>query len=326
MLLASVLGAPSPTPAPASPAAPTRAQAPGAPSSRQLVDRIVAVVNDELITLSDVESAAKPYLAQNDTEEKRKALYRDMLEQLIDDRLVSQQVVEAKITVSDDEIDRAIKDILKQNNINDDELKQAIEQRGMSMGQYREELRRQLTRLKIVDMKVRSRVTVPDSEVKAEYERQMSQEKREELVALRHLFFRWGDASDQAERDRILKKATASRERIMKGEDFAAVAKEVSEGPTAAQGGDLGEVSKKGLLPELAKAIQTMQVGEVSAPIPTTNGVHVVKLEARRSKEPQAFADVRNQIYQKLYQAEVERQMKLWVEELKSQSAIDIRL
>src|SRR5205823_8851930 len=105
-------------------------------------------------------------VAQQNTEEKKKALYKDVLDQLINEQLLSQQVAEAKISVSDEEVERAIKDIIKQNNINEDELRQAIEQRGLSMGQYREDLKRQLVRLKIVDLKVRSRVIVPDAEVK----------------------------------------------------------------------------------------------------------------------------------------------------------------
>jgi peptidyl-prolyl cis-trans isomerase SurA len=296
------------------------------PAERKLVDRIAAVVNDDIITLSDVERAAAPYLAQNNTEDKKKTLYKDVLDQLINEQLLSQQVTEAKISVSDDEVDRAIKDILKQNNISEDELRQAVEQRGLSMGQYREDLKRQLVRLKIVDLKVRSRVNVPDTEVKAEYDRMMSQEKREELIGLRHIFFRWGESPDPTERRRVLEKATKARERITGGEDFARVAKEISEGPTASQGGDLGEVSKKGLLPELAKAIQSMQVGEVSEPIETKNGVHVVRIESRKTKDATPFIDMRNQIYQKLYQAEVERQMKIWLDELRSQSAIDVRM
>jgi peptidyl-prolyl cis-trans isomerase SurA len=215
---------------------------------------------------------------------------------------------------------------LKQNNINEEQLKQAVEERGLSMGQYREDLKRQLVRLKIIDLKVRSRVVVPEAEVKAEYERMVSQEKKEELVTLRHLFFRWGDSPDPTERSRVMQRASEARQRVVGGENFADVAKQVSEGPTAAQGGDLGEVNKKGLLPELAKAVQGMEVGQISTPIETSNGVHVLKLEARKVKEANSFSEMREQIYQKLLHQEVERQMKVWVDELRSQAAIDVRL
>lgn len=297
-----------------------------AAGERKLVDRIVGVINDDVITLSDLEKAAKPYVGQADSDEKKKQLYKDILDQLVAEQLIQQQVTEAKISVGEDEVDRAIKDIGRQNNLTEDDLRAAIESRGMSMGQYREDLKKQLVRMKIVDLKVRSRVTISDGEVKAEYDRATALEKHEELITLHHLFFRWGESPDPAEKKRVLAAANAARERVLKGEDFTVVAKEVSEGPTASSGGELGEVTKSGLLPELARAIEHVGVGQVTAPIETANGVHVVRIDARRAKEAQAYNDVRNQLYQRLYQAEVERQMRLWVEELRAQSAIDLRL
>jgi peptidyl-prolyl cis-trans isomerase SurA len=298
----------------------------GAPGQRQLVDRVVAVVNDDVITLSDVERAAQPFLEHNQTEEKKKALYKDVLDQLVGEQLIAQQVTEAKLEVTEEEVDRAMKDIMRQHNIDEAQLRGAVESRGMSMGQYKEDLKRQLMRLKIVDLKVRSRVVISDAEVKAEYDRVASGEKGEEVVRIRHLFFRWGESPDPAEKARVLERAKAARDRVTKGEDFATVAKAVSEGPTAAGGGDLGEVSKKGLLPELARAIENLPINQLSPPIETSNGVHVVRVEERKMKEATAFAEMRNQIYQRLYQQEVERQMRIWVEELKAAGAVELRL
>jgi peptidyl-prolyl cis-trans isomerase SurA len=296
------------------------------PGERKLVDRIVAVVNDEIITLSELDAATKPYMEPNADAQKQDATYKNVLEQLISEKLLSQQINEAKITADDEEVERAIKDILRQNNITEDELRQAVEARGMAMNQYREDLKQQLIRLKIIDLKVRSRVQISDAEVKAEFDRLNANEPREELVSLRHIFFRWGESPDPAERARVLKAARDARDRVTKGEDFAEVAKAVSQGPTAASGGDLGEVSKKGLLPELSQVVERAGVGEISEPIETKNGVHVVRVDARRLKDATPFAEARNPIYQRLYTQEVDRQMKVWVEELRADAAVDVRL
>jgi peptidyl-prolyl cis-trans isomerase SurA len=298
-----------------------------APSDgRVLLDRIVAVVNDEVVTLSEVETAATPYLPQNDTEAKKKALYKDILDQLVAERLLGQQIKEAKIDINEDEVDRAIKDITRQNKITEEELKQAVEARGMSIGQYREDLKTQLIRLKIVDMKVRSRVIVPEADIKAEYERTTRDDKPEQLVRIRHLYFRYGDGADLKEKTRVNGVAAAAKKRAAGGEDFATLAKEVSQGPTAAQGGDLGELAEAGLLPELARVVKTMRPGQISEPIETINGVHVVKLEERRMKEQRPYGELRDQIYQRLYQKEVETQMRIWLDELRATSAVEIRL
>ena len=296
------------------------------PDGRQLVDRIIAVVNDDVITLSDLAAAAAPLLTPDATDARKKSVREATLENLIADKLLAQQVREAKIDVSPQDVDKAIDDIVRQNKISRAELTRAVEARGMMMAEYRSDLRSQIMRLKLVDLKVRSRVVIPEADIKEEYERRNSQAERPELISLRHLFFRWGESPDPKERARVLEQARVARARVVNGEDFAEVAKAVSEGPTASSGGDLGEINKSGLLPELARAAVDLQIDELSAPIETSNGVHVIRIEGRRKEAAPRYESQRTGIYQKLYQGEVERQMKVWIDELKAQSAIDRRL
>ncbi|MEQ9499655.1 MAG: peptidylprolyl isomerase [Deltaproteobacteria bacterium] len=297
----------------------------GAPSDRELLDRIVAVVNDEVITLCEVEASAKPYMQHNEGEERKKLLFKDILDQLISERLLAQEIKQAKITVSDEEVSRAVKDILRQNRISEEQLKQAIESRGMSMGQYREDLKSQLVRLKLIDMKVRSRVVIPEADIKAEYDQRTKDDEQEELVHIRHIFFKWGENATEAEKAAIRDKAVAARKQALSG-DFEAVAKELSEGPTRNNGGDLGELSGKQLLPELKVALEGVEPGTITNPIDTANGVHVVYLVGRRFKKPNSYAELRDRIYQEMYQRRVEEQTKVWLDELRGQSAVRVLL
>ena len=290
-----------------------------APGQRELVDRIVAVVNDDVIIASELEASATEFGASNLGK-------KEILEKLISEKLMTQQIQEAKIEVNDDDVDRAIKDILRTNRITEGELRAAVEARGLSMDKYRTDLKTQLIRLKLIDMKVRSRVVIPESEIKAEYERQTRNEKQEEFVRIRHIFLRWGDSPDPSERNRVLAAARAARQRVADGEAFDKVAKELSQGPTAASGGDLGEMSQQQMLPELAKGIEGLTEGQLTEPLETDSGVHVVLLEGRRKKAATAYAEVRNRIYQELYQKEVEAQMTVWLEELRKQAAVSIKL
>ncbi len=294
---------------------------------RTLVDKVAAVVNDDIVTLSEVKAAAAPYLAQNNDPARRKALYKDVLEQLISERLLAQQIKEADIRVGEADVDRAIKDILRQNQLSDAQLAQALEARGMTMARYREELKAQLIRLKLIDLKVRSRVVIPESDIKAEYESRTAGEEEETFVSISHLFFRWGDETSEEEKTRIKTQAEEARKRVTGSkEDFAAVAKEVSQGPTASQGGSLGEMSSTGLMAALAEPVKGMQVGEVSKPIETTGGIHVVKLNGRRKEKKSNYQKMRAKIHQELYQQRVETQMKLWMDELRKNAAVDVRL
>lgn len=296
------------------------------PGDRELVDRIAAVVNDDIITLSELKRAAEPYLAQNNSEDRKKLLYCDTVRQLIEEKLMTQQIKEADIDVSDEEVGKAVQDILRQNKITIEDLKAAIEARNMSMGQYKEDLKTQLIRLKLIDMKVRSRVTVPESEIRAEFDTRTKGQPKEEILQIRHVFFKYSDDNNPAVRKDALERSKAARARIVGGEAFEDVAKDVSEGPTAADGGDLGELNRKGLLPELEQALRDKEPGHLTVPIETSNGVHVVRLEKRELRAEVTYEQERGKIYQELYQREVEAQMKVWLQELRQNSAVDVRL
>ena len=291
----------------------------GAPEGRELVDRIVAVVNDDVIIGSELDEAVSRVAAGDSAK-------RQILEDLINEKLMEQQIAEAKINVSETDLDRAVADILRTNNITEAELQAAIDARGMSMKQYRKDLRAQLIRLKLIDAKVRSRVVIPEAEIKAEYERQSRAEAKEEMVTIRHIFLRWSDANSAKAKAETIQAALAARQRVLDGEDFQAVAKELSEGPTASAGGDLGEMNRKQMLPELAKGIEGLKAGELTMPLETDTGVHVVLLESTRAQGSSTYADSRSKIYQTLYQREIEAQMQVWLEELRKQAAVSILL
>lgn len=283
-----------------------------------LVDRIVAVVNDDVIVASELDRRAEAAAGS--------LTKKQVLEQLINEQLMAQQIKEANIDVTDEEIRRAIADILRTNNITEAELVAAIEARGMTMDRYKVDLKSQLIRLKLIDQKVRSRVVIPESEIRAEYERKTRDESKEELINIRHIFLRWGSGANAKTRAQVTADAAAAKKRIENGEPFAEVAKAISQGPTASSGGDLGEMNRQQMIPELAKGIEGLEKGQLSDPIETDTGVHVVLLEGKRYKASATFAQSRNKIYQELYQREVEAQMDVWLDELRKQAAVTIRL
>jgi len=293
---------------------------------RQLIDRVAAVVNDEVITLQELKNASASSVPDGIPETEKKTLRKQVLDALIREKLIEQQVTEAKISVSSVDVDRAIEDITRQNNITREALEKAVTSRGMTWQKYRSDLEQQIVRLKLIDLKVRSRVSITDAEIRAAYDEENRATKRAKLITLRHLFFRWGDSPDPNEKARISALAIKSRQRVLSGEAFEAVAKEVSDGPTATQGGSLGEIESTSLLPELAQVAKTLKIKQLSEPISTQNGIHVIQIQGVKEQAPPEFETRRNTLYQRLYQSEVERQMALWIDELKKNSVVDIRL
>src|SRR4029079_1889109 len=146
----------------------------------RMVEKIAAVVGENVVLASEVEEKAAPLLADVSKvpdPDKRAAraasLRHEVLDRLIDDELILQQAAELKLSVTSEQIDSSIDEIKKQNNIDDDQLRDALRGQGMSMAAYRADLKRQLLRFRVLNIAVGSRVNVSDEEVKAYYERHM---------------------------------------------------------------------------------------------------------------------------------------------------------
>ena len=169
-----------------------------------MVEKIAAVVGENVVLASEVEEKAGPVLADVNKipdPDKRAAraasLRHEVLDRLIDDELILQQATELKLNVTSEQIDASIEEIKKQNNIDDDQLREALRGQGMSMATYRSDLKRQLLRFRVLNIAVGSRVNVSDEEVKAYYERHMKGSANVQVRAS-HIFIAIPDGADVA--------------------------------------------------------------------------------------------------------------------------------
>jgi peptidyl-prolyl cis-trans isomerase SurA len=304
--------------------------APGGAGAR-MVEKIAAVVGDNVVLASEVEEKAGPLMADISKvtdPDKRAArassLRREVLERLIDDELILQQAVELKLSVSSEQIDSSIEEIKKQNNIDDDQLREALKQQGLSMASYRADLKRQLLRFRVLNIAVGSRVNISDEEVKAYYERHMKGSANVQVRAS-HIFIAIPDGADltavaekQAQAKKIVERA--------KTEDFAKLARETSDdAATRAEGGDLGFFGKDMLPKPIEELVFAMKVGEVRGPVRADRGFHVIKLVDRKVKDAKPLDDVKDDIRMQLRQKDMERQTKIYLTELRKKTLVDIR-
>src|SRR6476619_1680486 len=170
----------------------------------RMVEKIAAVVGENVVLASEVEEKAAPLLADvgkvpdpDKRAARAAALRREVRERLIDDELILQQAAELKLSVSSEQVDASIDEIKKQNNIDDDQLREALRGQGMSMAAYRSDLKRQLLRFRVLNIAVGSRVNVSDEEVKAYYERHMKGAANVQVRAS-HVFIAIPDGADLA--------------------------------------------------------------------------------------------------------------------------------
>jgi peptidyl-prolyl cis-trans isomerase SurA len=301
------------------------------PASARVVEKIAAVVGESVILASEVEEKAAPLLAElsrlpdpGKRAARSSALRREVLERLIDDELILQQASDLKLTITSEQIDASIDEIKRQNNIDDDQLRQALKAQGMSMAAYRADLKRQLLRFRVLNIAVGSRVTISDEDVKSYYDRHMKSENVQ--VRASHIFVAIPEGADTAAVAEKQAQAAKLLERARAGDDFAKLAREFSDDPaTRAEGGDLGYFGKDMLPKAIEEMVFAMKVGDIRGPVRADRGFHVIKLVDRKLKDPKPLDDVKDDIRMQLRQKEMERQTKTYLAELRKKTLVDVR-
>lgn len=299
------------------------------------VERIVAVVNSEIILLSDArERGAAAGLTvdeKGNSTERRQAeqVLKPVVERMVEDVLVTQQASELKLTVEESEVDRAVEEVRKQNNLDLATFQQALAGQGYSMAAYRKDLRRQILRLKVINTAVRSHINVSDDEVKAFYEQNARQAGGHREAHVRHVLVKVPTGADEKETERLRRVAVRVVEEARAGKDFAELAKTYSDDEgTKADGGDLGWVKQGEGLPQLLEDVvfSMDQAKEVRGPLRTDRGFEVLQLLEKKEGDLRPFNEVKDQLRQQLYASQLEKQTQTWLNELRKKAHIEIRL
>jgi peptidyl-prolyl cis-trans isomerase SurA len=297
------------------------------------VDRIAAVVDDTPILVSEVEDRGRAELQKlaregikpEEVARRRQEMMRALLSTLIDERLLEGQIKLAKVDLTDEELQSTIEDVKRQNGIPDDRtFAQALEREGLTIETYRSKLKRDLEKMKLLNLKVQAKVT--DADVREAYDKTYLRGPPEEEVHARHVLLSLKSGATAQEEQRILQRAREVAQRARAGEDFAELAKQFSDGPSAAQGGDLGYFKRGVMVSELETSAFSLPVRSVSDPIRTRFGYHVLKIEERRAVPPPPFDQVKEQLRQKLRQEQNEKLTTEYLRELRKEASIEIKV
>jgi peptidyl-prolyl cis-trans isomerase SurA len=297
--------------------------------AEELIDRIVAVVNNEVITLSDLNKATTLMFAGVDkqqafTEDQRAEIEKKALEQLIEKKLIEQKAKESALKVEDKEVNRAVEDVLKRNNISLEQLKQILKKDGSSFEEYRKMLRSEILQSKVIGREVRSRITITDKDIQEYYEKNAKhKEKPGEKVRIQQIFFIIPPGTAQKQVEKLTSQLEEIRAKIMAGEDFGQMAVKHSQDPSAKEGGDLGYFGRGELLPEIENVAFSLQTGEVSQVTKTPVGLHLIKVIDKKGTEGEKGVKAsRDEIEESIYQQEVDALFFKWMEDLKKKAYI----
>jgi len=316
---------------PAPPPAPSKAEPQRLPDSQAVMDRVICVVNNDAITLYELDEAEAHYLyetkQQEMSEEARRQLRDKLLQGIIENRIQLQQAEREKITAEDSEVQDQINEIMKKVNVSTpQQFEEVLKQQGLSMDGLKKRVRDQILVQRLTRRKVALRISVTEEEIDRYLVANRAKLETGLTFEARHILFLpdagkgeegWEDARRRAQQVYGL---------VLEGQDFAELARKYSEDPSAKDGGSLGTLKRGELTPEIEQAILRLKPGETSTPIRSQVGYHLFRLDAKETLSGEALAQARSQIRDILYREKYDARLKEWLTEIRQRSLIEIRL
>jgi peptidyl-prolyl cis-trans isomerase SurA len=287
----------------------------------EVMDRIIAIVNDDIITLKEAEKHVRvekegrfvsinEYLTNLRLQEK--------IDVLIDDVLIRQQAKKFKIDVSDKEVEGIIDNIKKQYLIDDAELKEKLKEDNISYDDFIAGLRSNVVKGRLLARVISPEVNVTEKDLRQYYDKHKDEFVDEEY-RLQQVFVS-GQRDGQ-------KRVTEAYNLLQEGKSFESVAKDYSDDTkSASAGGDIGYVKKVDLIPQLRAAVVFLTPGVYSSIITTPYGFHILKLVEKKKGETLTFEMARDSIHEKIVQAESEKRYKDYVGKLRKGSYIEVKI
>jgi peptidyl-prolyl cis-trans isomerase SurA len=292
----------------------------------EICNRVVAQVNDDVITLYELDNRIKELTGYDPDELKLKdkkryiETRRRVLEVLIDEKIAFGKIRELGIEITPGEIDEAIERLKESNQLTQEDLIARLKEQDMSLKSYREEIKRQLERNKLINYEVKSKIVIREEEIKGYYTKNKDKFRLIAKVHLATIFLKQEDPSNQEETIALLRKAEDIVLRMKRGEDFGEMAKKFSQGPGAEEGGDLGVFKTSQLDPDLLKILKDMIPGDVTRPIIRPAGIQIVKLLEKQDSIVKPFEEVRDAIFEILYKDKINKRYSSWLKDLREKA------
>ena len=293
----------------------------------EVIERVVATVNDDAIFLSELRRKAAPFLEQvvtgaseSERPNRIKRLYEQFLKELVDEQLIEQTARKMNVVVSSSDVEQAIENVRKQNSLDSARFWEAVKGQGFTEKQYRADVRKQILRLKVTNQRVRSRVNLNDDTVREEYDDRVRKARRRQRFHAEHIFIGLPQTASATDVATALKKAQDLRSGLTQ-DNFASVASQRG-------GGDLGWLDQGDLSEDLENALLALDPGQISAPVRGPSGVHIFLLRERQSGGVQIppFEEAKEVIYRELLDRAMAKQQELFLADLRRNAVIDSRL
>jgi peptidyl-prolyl cis-trans isomerase SurA len=294
-----------------------------------MLDRVVAVVNKEVITWSELYKMME-YEASDKvramSEQDRVKVFKDneavFLDRLIDMRLEVQEAARIGLDVSNEEVKEAIEDIKKKYSLTEKALEDSLKKDGLTFEEYKKKLSEQILVSQLVNREIRSKIVLSEGDAKKYFDANRDKFSDGETFKIRQILLK--KPEHDADKEAVEEKASVIMQRLKAGDDFSALAREYSDDPSGKMGGDLGYIKKSYMAKEFIEVLSHMKVGDFSNPFWTEKGLHIIKLDEK--VPPKTAAEVMENVKKQLAEAEFLERYNSWIKGLREKAHIEIRL
>jgi peptidyl-prolyl cis-trans isomerase SurA len=289
----------------------------------EVCNRVVAVVNNDVITLYELNNRMKEMtgLPPEELMMKSEAMYRDarqkILEMLIDEKIAQAKIKELRIQVSERQVDNYLEKLKQDNQLSQEDLVAGLEKEGLSYEKYRERIKRDIERSQLIEYEVRSKIIIRDEAIQKYYDENKGTFGVAEKVQLAGIFLTRKNLKSEEEMRELFRRAQEIVAKLKAGADFTQMAETYSDGPGAKQGGDLGQFTVDHLEPGLKSVVEALPEGGISDPMVRPNGIQIIKVTKKQTGKIRSLEEMKEGIYGILYKEEVNRRYQTWIKELR---------
>ena len=301
---------------------------PAMASDKNSSEKKVAVVNGVVISRIqydkelDVHRERISRQGKQISDDQMAELKKDILEGLIEREVLYQESQKAGIKIADQKVNDQLAGI-KKRFPNEEEFKKALASMDLTEEEVRAQIQRGLAIRELIDQKVANKIAITDEETNAYYTGHPQLFKQPEKVKASHILIKVEPTADDAKKAEASKKIEEIQLKLKEGGDFAELAKEYSEGPSSAKGGDLGYFQRGQMVKPFEDTAFSMKANEVSGRVETRFGYHLIKVYDKKPEQTLAYADVKDKIAQRLKQEKVEKEATRYVENLKKDAKVE---
>jgi len=295
-----------------------------------ITNRIVATVNTDIITLHELNASIKRLIGLRPedlklrNEKKFYEIRRAVLDNLVNEKIAEQQIMKLGIKVTEKDVDEAIEKVKRENNFTQEELIYSLKREGITLKEYREKIKKEIERFRLVNYEVKSKIVITEEDIKKYYQIHSKEYAGVSKVRLARIFLKVRNPNDTEEVARVKSLGIEILQRLQQGHDFSEVAKTYSQGPARPEGGHLGWIKASQLEPTLRKKIAELSVGEHTDINPAPSGFQIIKLVEEKKGGLKPFEEIRDAIYSKLFTEKVEKRYTTWLNELRKESFIKV--